>query len=94
MNTSAKGRRGEHRSRAVLEAAGYEVIRAAASKGVFDLIGVSRTDVVLVQCKSNRWPSPEELEAIQLFPCPPNARKLVHRWRDRVRQPDVREVTK
>lgn len=37
MNTAAKGRRAEHRSRALLEAAGYTVIRAAASKGDWDL---------------------------------------------------------
>jgi hypothetical protein len=32
------------------------------------------------------------MEAIRLFACPPNARKLIHRWRDGQRFPDVKEV--
>lgn len=92
MNTAAKGRRIEHRSRRLLEAAGYAVIRAAASKGAWDLVGVSSTDVVLCQVKSNNWPGSLEMETLTLFPCPPNCRRLVHRWRDNARQPDVREL--
>jgi len=38
MNCAAKGRRGEHRARAILESAGFTVVRAAASKGVADLV--------------------------------------------------------
>lgn len=36
MNTAAKGRRNEHRSRALLEAAGYAVTRAAGSMGIWE----------------------------------------------------------
>lgn len=39
MNTKRKGNRFEHRSRRLLEAAGYRVTRAAASLGTFDLVG-------------------------------------------------------
>lgn len=92
MNRKQKGNRNESKSRALLEGQGYAVTRAAASLGVFDLIAISRRDVVLVQCKSNRWPSSVELEAIRAFQCPGNARKLIHRWRDGARAPDVREV--
>jgi hypothetical protein len=92
MNTKAKGSRNEHRSRAILEAAGYAVTRAAASLGVFDLVGIGSTDVVLVQVKTRDWPGATEMEAIRMFPAPSNARKLVHRWRDRRRMPDVREI--
>lgn len=92
MNTKAKGNRNEHRSMALLEAAGYACTRAAASLGVFDIIGVGSTDVVLCQVKTRDWPSASEMESIQLFPAPPNARKLVHRWRDTQRLPDVREA--
>jgi hypothetical protein len=49
-------------------------------------------DVLLVQCRSNRWRSAAEVAAMRRFPCPPNCRKLVHRWRDRRTQPDMREV--
>ncbi len=92
MNTKAKGSRNEHRSIQLLEAAGYAVTRAAASLGVFDLIAIGPADLVLCQVKSNRWPGAQEVEAIKAFICPPNARKLIHRWRDRQSTPDVKEV--
>jgi len=91
-NCKAKGRKNEWRSMRLLESAGYSVTRAAASLGCFDLIGVSSSGLVLVQCKTRDWPSTAEMEQLRLFPAPPNARKLVHRWIDRKRLPDVREV--
>jgi len=42
-----KGTANERRSVAYLEASGYKCTRAAASFGVFDIIGVSPTDIVL-----------------------------------------------
>lgn len=92
MNAKAKGTRNEHRSIRLLEAAGYRCTRAAASLGVWDLIGVGSTDVVLVQVKTRDWPGAAEMETLALFPIPANCRKLVHRWRDRQRQPGVREL--
>jgi hypothetical protein len=87
-----KGARNERRSMALLEAAGYRCTRAAASLGAWDVIAIGPTDVVLVQVKTRDWPSAAELEALKLFPAPPNCRKLVHRWRDGQRMPDVREI--
>jgi hypothetical protein len=92
MNTSAKGRRNEHRSIALLESLGYECVRAAASKGVFDIVGIGSADFILLQVKTRDWPGVAEMETLRLFPAPGNARKLVHRWRDRVRLPDVKEL--
>ena len=92
MNAKRKGTRNEHRSIALLTAAGYACTRAAASLGIFDVIGVGTDDVVLVQVKSNSWPGAAEMEEMRAFRCPPNARKIVHRWRNRVEQPDVREI--
>ncbi len=92
MNTAAKGRRLEHRSRALLEREGYSVVRAAASKGAFDLVAIGPTDIVLCQVKSNGWPGREEMEAIAAFKAPSICRKVVHRWRDRQASPDVREL--
>lgn len=92
MNTAAKGRRNEHRSRELLERDGYRVLRSAGSKGAFDLIAIGPADVLLIQCKSNRWPSSAELAEMAAFPVPAGCRRLVHRWRDRQREPDVREV--
>lgn len=92
MNRKAKGTRNEHRSKAILEAAGYTVCRAAASLGMWDLIGLSSHDVVLVQVKTRDWPGSVEMETLTTFIAPPNTRKLLHRWRDRQRTPDVREI--
>lgn len=92
MNCKAKGNRNEYKSIRLLEAAGYACTRAAASLGVFDVIGICKTDVVLVQVKSNEWPRSLEMEAIKEFAAPPNTRKLIHRWRDRRSRPGVKEV--
>lgn len=64
--------------------------RAAGSLGAWDIIAIGSTDVVLCQVKMNAWPSAVELEALRSFLAPANARKLLHRWRDCQRQPDVR----
>jgi uncharacterized protein with GYD domain len=87
-----KGARNERRSIALLEAVGYRCTRAAASLGAWDVIAIGRTDIVLVQVKTRDWPGAAEMETLRQFPAPPNARKLVHRWRDGQRRPDVREV--
>jgi Holliday junction resolvase len=70
MNAKRKGTRNEHKSRRLLETAGYCVTRAAGSLGAWDLVGIGPTDVVLLQVKSNRPPAPAEREALKLFPCP------------------------
>jgi hypothetical protein len=92
MNCKQKGTRNEHRSIALLEAAGYRCTRSAASLGEWDIVGIGSTDVVLAQVKTRDWPAAAEMETLRLFPVPANARKLVHRWRERQRLPDVREL--
>lgn len=91
-NTKAKGNRNEHRSIAILEAAGYACCRSAASLGAWDIIGIGSHDVVLCQVKTRDWPGSVEMETLTMFRAPANARKIVHRWRDRQRLPDVREI--
>lgn len=92
MNNAAKGRRNEYRSIEILEAAGYWCVRSAASKGPVDLVGIGTTGMVLVQVKSNKWPSEVEMEALSNMPTPDNCRVMIHRWRDRQKLPDVKEV--
>lgn len=89
MNAKRKGTQREHRTIRLLESAGYECTRSGASLGVFDVIAISRNEVLLVQVKSGRWPSPAERETIEEFPCPPNCRKLIHRWDAYAREPQV-----
>ena len=91
-NAKAKGTRNEHRSMAVLEAAGYRCTRSAASLGEWDIIGLGTTDVVLCQVKSRDWSGTTERRILEDFRVPPRVRKLLHRWRDRQRLPDVQEL--
>ena len=90
MNTAAKGRKNEWRSMAILEASGYICTRAAGSHGMWDIVGIGPTDVVLVQVKTGEWPRSVEMEALHNFVCPPFVRRLIHRWRPRKQVPDVK----
>ena len=87
-----KGSRNERRSIKILETAGYTCFKSGGSIGIFDIIGISATDIVLVQVKSNHNPSLVEIEAMELFVCPKNCKKLIHKWNDYSRLPVVREV--
>lgn len=91
-NCKAKGSRNERRTMALLETAGYVCTKAGASLGAWDVIAIGSNDIVLVQVKSNQWPGSVEMEILQAFRVPSNCKKLVHRWRDRQRVPDVREL--
>jgi CheY-like chemotaxis protein len=91
-NPKRKGARNERRSIALLEALGYRCTRAAASLGAWDIIGVGSVDVVLVQVKTRDWPGIGETQRLREFPAAPNVRKLIHRWRDGQRRPDVKEI--
>ena len=76
----------------LLESSGYVCTRAAASFGLWDIIGIGSNDVVLVQVKTRDWPSSAEMEKLCSFPCPANCKRLIHRWRDGRRLPDVKEL--
>lgn len=92
MNTAAKGRRAEYKSRKLFEALGYRVIRAAASKGTFDLACFGKTDVKLIQVKCGNKPSKKEFKAMQDFPQGPFVVKLVHIWHARAKEPEVHYI--
>lgn len=92
MNRKGKGTRNEHRSMEILEKAGYRCTRSAASFGCWDIIGVGSHDFVLCQVKTRDYPGSFEMLVLEEFVCPPNTKKLIHRWRHRARLPDVKEV--
>src|SRR5690242_6681435 len=92
VNSKRKGSRNEHRSMAILEAAGYRCTRSAASLGEWDIVALGSVDVVLVQVKTRDWPGAMERRVLEDFRVPVGVRKLIHRWRDRQRLPDVQEV--
>ena len=85
----AKGRRNEWRSMRLFEASGYRCIRAAGSHTEWDFVAIGPVDIVLCQVKTARNASPADREAMALYPAPANARKLIHIWMPRQREPRV-----
>ena len=94
MNCKRKGTRNEHRAIRLLREAGYSCTRSGASLGAWDIVAIGPNDVRLVQCKSNRWPSKEEIHKMELFPAPAGCIKLVFRFDDRKKEPLIRVVGK
>lgn len=92
MNTKAKGSRRERQARKILESAGYHVVKAGGSLGVFDLVAIGPTGCRLIQVKSNEKPRPAERERLALFTCPPYASKELWIFYDRIREPSVEVV--
>jgi hypothetical protein len=68
--------------------------RQAAAKYHCEVLRLQRRGRIYIpdERKSNEWPRAVEMESLKNFACPPGCKKLVHRWRDRVRMPDVRVV--
>ena len=92
MNASHKGRRAEHRARALLEAAGFSVCRAAGSKGPADLIAWDTTSIRFVSLKSGtKYASAIEREALQLLR-PANASAEIWRFPDRCKAPLIERL--
>lgn len=83
-NTAAKGRGIEWEIRDFLKARGYWTVRAAGSKGPFDLVSVGLLAVLLIQAKANHWPPPEERKVLEGLPCGTTAIKLIVRKDDGV----------
>lgn len=90
MTNYRAGVRAERRTQECLEAAGYTTMRTAGSHGAFDVIGVSATDIVLVQVKrGSKRPSEADVRALRELSVPPNVRTLVHYWAVGAREPLV-----
>jgi Holliday junction resolvase-like predicted endonuclease len=93
MNAAAKGRRAEHKARMILVAEGFEVVRAAASKGPADLVAWNATELVLVSVKSGtRYASADERAALRAVPRPANSRIEVWRFPDRCLAPIIERL--
>jgi uncharacterized protein with GYD domain len=73
MNAKRKGTRREHQAKRMLEADGYAVTRAAASRGCWDLVAIRRDPkpddylpvVRLIQVKSGRWARSPEMAVLE-----------------------------
>ena len=93
INTAAKGRRLEHKTIKLLESAGYRCTRAAASKGVWDIIAIGPVSIRLIQVKANGAPGPLEREQMELFEAPPNVTKEYWVWVDKAREPIIKTLS-
>jgi Holliday junction resolvase len=74
----------------ILRADGFEVIRAAASKGVADLVAWNAETIVFVSVKSGtRYASAEERAALRALRRPANSRVEIWRFTDRCVVPAI-----
>ncbi len=89
MNAKAKGARRERQARTILETAGYFVVKAGGSLGIFDLVALGPAGARLIQVKSNEKPRPAERERLELFPHLPYCSKELWIFHDRVREPAI-----
>lgn len=90
MKLYRKGKKREYKTRDLLIADGFFVVRSAGSKGAFDLVAFNSESVRLVQIKANKWPGRSEIETMATIPIPPNATREVWRWNDHAREPQIR----
>lgn len=67
------GARAERLLRAKLKRHGYEVVRSAGSKGMFDLVAWNTTIIRFIQVKSGDAPTKEALTDIDNCKLPPNS---------------------
>lgn len=83
----------------MLEAEGYTVeISSPGQKfskqvdlfGLWDLVGVRKDSVKCVQVKTNKWASGKDTEAMATWECPSNFSREIWRFRDGVKNPDIR----
>lgn len=74
-----KGRAAEYAVRNELEPLGYHVIRAAASQGIFDILGFHKTgrDVLAIQVKRGQKPYPCDYKDCIALPVVPGVIKML-----------------
>jgi len=93
MNAAHKGRRAEHRARAILEAAGFTVCRAAGSKGAADLVAWDSTSIRFVSVKcGTKYASAAEREQLEMLPRPSCASVEIWRFPDRCEAPIIERL--
>jgi Holliday junction resolvase len=92
MNAKRKGARSEYKARRILEAAGYTVLKAGGSLGLFDLVALGPQDVRCIQVKCNRGCSPAEREQLELLLVCDKVSKEIWRFKDRIRDPLIERL--
>lgn len=85
MANYRRGYRAELKAKEELEAEGFAVLRAAGSKGPFDLVAFNKEIARFVQVKRVKNGSrglAKALRELERVPVPPCARKELWLWRD------------
>jgi len=84
----------EYKTIKLLESAGYQCIRSAASLGPFDIIAAGRQGFRCIQVKANRWPGSVELEGLRMVSksLPVNTTVECWRWDDNARAPLIKHI--
>ena len=85
------GRQAEYKIRDTLRAYDYSVIRAAASQGIFDIVGFHNKgrDTIAVQAKRGERPSPCEYKTAIDLPVAPGVIKVVLWYPPRLSLPRI-----
>ncbi len=93
MTAKQKGYRTERKAMGILRRSDFYVVRSGGSLGPFDLVALRRDAVLLIQCKTNRGPSSEEMERIRDFSrVLPNVTCEVWLFRDWAAEPERMRV--
>jgi len=82
-----KGTRIEYKVQELLEAVGFKCVRSAGSHGPFDIAAFHTSMNMLVQVKSNRRPSPDEIDEMRTWNVPDNTVRAYAVWKDREKYP-------
>ena len=91
MNAKRKGNRNEHRSILLLESAGYRV-PAPPHHWVSSMSALDPPTLSWCSARPAIGQARSKWEPILNFQCPPLCKKIIHRWPDRARLPDVRTI--
>lgn len=89
MSNGRRGADAERRCVVELKSAGYSALRSAASKGPYDVVAISSSEVLLIQLKRTKKFSKvsykKEIDAMVALPIPPGGvvKKQLWCWVDR-----------
>jgi len=77
MTKYTKGASAEREAKHLLEMLGYQVMRSAGSKGIWDIVACHPTHIRLIQVKTEGAMTPEEHESIEIYLEPPFCSKEI-----------------
>lgn len=93
MSRYRAGRRAEYRVIKFLEDCGYTCTRSASSKGLWDVVAVSSTEVRLIQVAYGRDKRPSEIETFELFIVPRGVAKELWHYEKGKTLPNIRRLS-